>query len=90
MTNITKLLPVGSVVRLNGAQKCLMIFGICQSHNDKDYDYIGVLWPEGNIGAEAQILFMHDDIQEVLFTGYATPERDAFISRLAGYYESKN
>lgn len=89
MTNIKNLLPVGSVVRLNGAVKNLMIFGVCQSHNDKDYDYIGVLWPEGNIGAEAQILFAHEDIEEVLFRGFENAERDAFIDRLEKFYGSQ-
>lgn len=89
MVNVKRLLPIGSVVRLREAKKCLMIFGICQSHKDKTYDYIGVLWPEGNMGAETQILFAHDDIEEVVFAGYDTEERQNFIERLNEFYESQ-
>lgn len=90
MVDVKRLLPIGSVVRLKEAKKCLMIFGICQSHKEKTFDYIGVIWPEGNIGAEAQILFAHEDIEEVVFTGCDTAERQAFIERLQKFYESQN
>lgn len=92
MTNdVKKLLPIGSVIRLSGAKKCLMIFGVCQTHKESNetYDYIGVIWPEGNLGAETQLMFEHKDIEEVLFTGYETDERVAFIERLNTFYESQ-
>ena len=90
MKDVKRLLPIGSVVRLRGAKKDLMVFGICQTQKDtgKEYDYIGVLWPEGNMGAKTQILFSHDDIEAVTFTGYHTPERQNFIERLSAFYES--
>ncbi|MBQ6832059.1 MAG: DUF4176 domain-containing protein [Oscillospiraceae bacterium] len=90
--NVKSLLPIGSVIRLNGAQKCLMVFGVCQTHKESNetYDYIGVLWPEGNLGAETQILFEHKDIQEILFVGYETEERNAFVNRLSEFYEAQN
>lgn len=89
MVNVKNLLPIGSVVRLRDAKKCLMIFGVCQSQNDKTYDYVGVLWPEGSMGVETQILFPHEDIEEVVFTGYHTEERQSFIERLNAFYESQ-
>lgn len=89
MMNVKELLPIGSVVRLREAKKCLMIFGVCQSHKNTTYDYVGVLWPEGNMGTETQVLFAHEDIEEVVFTGYDTAERQAFLERLSAFYESK-
>lgn len=90
MKEIKSLLPIGSVVRLKGAKKDLMVFGICQTNkeNGKEYDYIGVLWPEGNMGPGTQIMFAHDDIENVVFTGYNTPEREVFIERLSKFYET--
>ena len=93
MTNNVKgLLPIGSVIRLRGAQKNLMVFGVCQTHKESNetYDYIGVLWPEGNLGAESQILFEHKDIDEVLFVGFENEERNLFIGRLNEFYEAQN
>lgn len=85
---INQFLPVGSVVMLNGAQKALMIFGVAQTDRDTDieYDYIGVLWPEGNIGEDTQFLFNQTDVDEVLFKGYDTPEREEFLEELKSFY----
>ena len=89
MVNVKRLLPLGCVVRLREAKKCLMIFGVCQDHKDTTYDQIGVLWPEGSMGGETHILFFHDDIHEVVFQGYDSQERQDFIEKLSKFYESQ-
>lgn len=75
------LLPVGSVVLLKDATKKLMIIGILQVKPDEDkvYDYLGVPYPEGYVGAENNFLFNHADINDLIFKGYTNPERDIFI-----------
>ena len=90
--NIKELLPIGSVIRLRGAKKYLMIFGICQTEqeNNKTYDYIGVIWPEGNVGQKTQILFNHADVDEVAFTGLDTPDRQKFIEKLAEFFATQS
>lgn len=88
--NIKELLPIGSVVMLKDAKKPLMIFGVKQLATEqlnKEYDYIGVLYPEGNIGTKFQYLFDHKDIEQVLFTGYETEERKQFLEELAKAYQ---
>ena len=89
---IKELLPIGSVVLLKEGKKKLMTFGVKQtdSNTNKEYDYIGVLYPEGNIGDGGQFLFNHDDIDEVFFNGYEDEERETFIENLAKYYEGNN
>lgn len=89
--NIKELLPIGSVIRLRGAKRYLMVFGICQTEksNNKTYDYIGVIWPEGNLGEKTQILFNHADVEEVAFTGMENDVRQTFIEKLSAYYESQ-
>jgi hypothetical protein len=89
MKEIKNILPIGSVVLLKGGSKKLMIYGVMQSDTEgNDYDYIGVLYPEGNIGAQAQFLFQHEDIEEIVFRGYENQERDAFIQKLDNYFKS--
>lgn len=85
---IKNLLPIGSVVLLKDAQKKIMVFGVKQTNmeTDVEYDYIGVLYPEGNLGGESQLLFQHEDIEKVYFTGYEDEERQEFIENLAGFY----
>lgn len=85
--DVRTLLPIGSVVMLKDAQKALMIFGIRQtdSASGKEYDYVGVLYPEGNMGEEIRFMFDHDNIAEVIFTGYDDEERKSFLEKLNDY-----
>ena len=84
-----ELLPIGSVVLLKGGAKKLMVAGIKQIKTDaendadnKEYDYIGVLYPEGFLGNDSNFLFNHEDINDTVFTGYNNPERAEFIAFL--------
>ena len=83
------LLPIGSVIRLAGGEKRLMIYGIKQFDNEveaKEYDYVAVLYPEGNLGTEFQYLFHHSDIEQVYFRGFEDVERQNFIKLLSEAY----
>ena len=90
---IKNLLPIGSVVLLEGAEKKLVIVGVKQMDgteeqggDGKEYDYLGVLYPEGHIGDDFQYLFNHEDIKELVFRGYEDEEREAFLEKLEQYY----
>ena len=90
---IKELLPIGSVVLLEGGEKRLMIFGVKQTDTLEDstsneYDYIGVLYPEGNMGQDMQFLFNHEDIKEISARGFEDSERDEFIEKLDEVYSS--
>lgn len=92
MMNFNELLPIGSVVLLKNATKRLMVYGVGQTDESEnvEYDYIGVMYPEGNMGEGTQFLFNHSDIDTIVFRGYEDEERSGFIQRLEGYYkESK-
>ena len=57
--NIKDLLPIGSVVLLKNGTKRLMIAGIKQMDTEdttKEYDYYGVMYPEGHVGENFQYL----------------------------------
>ena len=89
---IRDLLPIGSIVLLKNGEKKLMIFGIKQTSTDgeeMEFDYIGVMYPEGYLGGEYQFLFNHKDIAEVIFRGYEDAERTEFLVKLAEVYENK-
>lgn len=86
------LLPIGSVVLLKEGTKKLMIIGIKPVKEDepnKIYDYIGVVYPEGFLGNQYNFLFNHEDINDVVFTGYNNPERENFIDFLEKASESE-
>ena len=89
--DINEIMPIGSVVLLKDAIKKVMIFGVKQidKSTDIEYDYIGVVWPEGNMGDGTQFFFNHDAIDKVVFRGFENDERETFIEKLAEYYEKK-
>ena len=43
------LLPIGSIIRIKGGEKNLMICGriMTRTGSDEIYDYVGCLYPEG-------------------------------------------
>lgn len=86
--DIRGLLPIGSVVLLKEGKKKLMIFGVKQMDSEvrEEYDYIGVMYPEGNVGIESQYLFNHENIDQIFFRGYEDEERERFIDALDEYY----
>ena len=91
--DIRDLLPIGSIVLLQGAEKKLMVTGIKQhaeDEPDKEYDYCGVVYPEGNLGREMNFLFNTSDIGVVVHRGYEDEERREFINKLAAFYEAEN
>ena len=89
--NIKELLPIGSIVLLEGGEKRLMIHGVRQvgseDNDGLEYDYVSVPYPEGNIGTEFTYLFNHPDISQVVFRGYEDEEREEFIKNLSNFYE---
>jgi len=77
------LLPIGSVVLLNEAEKKLMIIGILQRNGEEEvFDYVGCPYPEGLLDSENLFLFNHKDIAEISYLGFDNIERQIFIKKL--------
>lgn len=69
-----------------------MICGVMQINgliNRKEYDYIGVMYPEGYMSEESQYLFNHEDIEEIVFFGFDDDERTEFLDKLDNLYKNK-
>ncbi|MEK4736547.1 MULTISPECIES: DUF4176 domain-containing protein [Bacillus] len=77
----SQLLPIGSIVILKEGTKKLMIFGRKQqveTDEVRKFDYMGCPYPEGYMNPDFTYLFNHDDIQEVVSTGYEDQEERTF------------
>ncbi len=88
--DIKGLLPIGTVVLLKNGEKRLMIAGIKQmdvENSGKEYDYYGVMYPEGHVGEDFQYLFNHEDISEIYFKGFEDNERVEFLNKLSTLYK---
>ena len=85
MSNPEMLLPNGSIVRLREGTKKLVIYGrkqMMMTDPPRSFDYIGCLYPEGYINPDYTYGFNHNDIEEVIFTGYVDEEEEKFAARL--------
>lgn len=90
---IKDLLPIGTVVLLKGGIKKLVIMGIKQADVEKpdtEFDYVGVLYPEGYLGSDTLYLFNHTDINDIIFKGYSNPERTEFLQTVEQLYNEDN
>lgn len=80
-----KFLPLGSVVLLKNATKRLMITGFYVKADEKDektYDYVGCLYPEGVISSKENCVFNHEQIDKIFFIGYSDNEEKRFKEKL--------
>lgn len=80
-----RTLPVGSIVRLIGANKRIMILGYAKKGKEKAdqiFDYAGCIYPEGFGGRDALIVFNHEDIERIYALGYQGEERFEFEKQL--------
>lgn len=91
LMKFSEYLPIGTVVILNNGKKKLMIYGVGQTdiESNIDYDYIGVLYPEGNMGEGSQFLFNHSDIKDIFYRGYEDDERAQFIQTIEELLDSR-
>ncbi len=67
-----KFLPIGTVVLLKEATKKLMITGYCSAvpeNPNETFDYVGILFPEGNLIGTEVALFNHDQIGTIVHMG---------------------
>ena len=74
------LLPIGTVVLLRESTKRVMIYGRLQREVDgsRVWDYIGCLFPEGNINPDHSFLFDNEQIESVFFVGCQDEEEMRF------------
>jgi len=77
-----KLLPLGTIVYLKEATVKLMVVGrgatFDAGEGESFTDYIGVSYPTG-IDPKDALFFNHQDIDEVVFTGYSDEEEERYL-----------
>lgn len=74
------LLPIGSVVLLEGGQKRLMICGRIQTDvaTGITYDYSACYYPEGILNSKELLMFNNENIKKLFFVGFQDGEEFAF------------
>ena len=78
--SVASLIPVGSVVALEGAPVPLVVVGrAMRDGGGRVWDYLAVPYPEGVVDPERSLLFQRSEIREVLFEGCRS-ERDRALA----------
>ena len=79
------LLPVGSIVMLEGGNERLMIIGNCivkEADHSKIFDYAGCLFPTGYKDADHIYMFNREKITRVYCVGYLDDEADGWLDKM--------
>ena len=87
----SELLPIGSVLVLEGGTKKVMISGYkMKSEEDGEvYDYVGCIFPEGFM-ENVFVLFNNNQIKEVFFEGYRDEELEKYNASINNQLTSKS
>lgn len=68
---MNKTLPIGAIIKLKDAKVSLMIVGyLPKGIDNKQKDYMGVIYPQGITSLNDIRAFNKEDIEEILFNGY--------------------
>lgn len=87
-----KYLPAGTVCLLKGGKKRVMIvgFGISPKEDpNKVYDYLGALYPEGIVSMDKNMVFNHEQIEQIVYKGLEDPEQKEFNLKLETYFNNR-
>lgn len=80
-----KLIPLGSVVVLEGEIKTYMIIGRGVLLNEKGdiqyYQYCACDYPEG-LSGNATVFFNHEDIEEIVWSGYEDEDNTECLEKI--------
>ena len=77
-------MPIGSVVRLHGAERLVMVAGYMSidGSTSQAWDYCGYPYPEGK-QEPTELFFDRSDIEETYQFGFCDAEGMAFIAHLS-------
>lgn len=82
-----KYLPIGSVVKFKDNMVMIVGYKIAKYTDEiKVFDYEGIAYPTGTL-SENKYYFNHEDIEELLSTGFVTPEYTQLNQKLTGKQE---
>lgn len=80
---IKKYMPIGSVITVENNNTMIMIVGFkYYDNNNKEYDYIGCVYPFGIGNKYSTVLFNHEQISRIYYLGYINNQERNFKEEL--------
>ena len=93
MDTIEKMLPLGSVVIINGGYRKYMIMSRALRVNingeNHFFDYGACFYPEGLIGDKV-MYFQNSDINQVVFEGYSDENDKLLVENIVKAFKEQN
>lgn len=93
MDTIEKMLPLGSVVIINGGYRKYMIMSRALQVNingeNHFFDYGACFYPEGLIGDKV-MYFQNSDINQVVFEGYSDENDKLLVENIVKAFKEQN
>ncbi len=93
MYSYDRVLPIGSVVLLEGAEQRVMILGYQRKSADPSdemiYDYCGCPYPQGYLSPEKTAIFNHNKIDRIISVGLQNEAYDKLSSKLRSMIEER-
>lgn len=82
-----EIYSIGTICRLKNGKKYIMITGffpLAKNEESKQtmYDYCGCMYPEGVVSSDLNLVFNHDQIEEVIYPGFVNEEDSLFKNKL--------
>jgi len=85
-----EFLPIGTLVRLKGGKRKLLIIGINQiGSNGVTYDYCSCMYPYGYLNSDQLFLFNNDKIEEIYQKGYSDNELEEYYDDVVWSIENE-
>lgn len=79
---VKELFPLGTVVKMKGTDKLMMICGYASATASKPgyvYDYSGFIYPEGYVDMNKVFQFNNEDIEGLVAMGYQDREVITYV-----------
>lgn len=79
--------PIGTIVKLLGKNKLIMICGYKFTNPNKGYeieDYVGIEYPNGLSDINNKHLFSHEEIEKIIYNGFENEEYLELNNKLSG------
>lgn len=93
---LKKYMPIGSIITLKEKEELIMIIGFKYNANGTIYDYLGCIYPFGIDKIHKNVIFNHEKIDKVYYTGYMNEQGKSYKTILSkedfetnGIYQSK-
>lgn len=84
-----KVLPIGSIVKVNQNEENVMITGYLQKEESKDkvFEYCGCPYPYGILSSKNLFLFNGNEITSVDFLGFINAEMQVLLGEVTAQKE---